>query len=332
MRLAAPPTDRVERFRRDLAALRWDNAAPLALAVSGGPDSLALLLLAAAALPGRVTAATVDHLLRAESTFEALHVEDICDRLGVPHAILAVTVRDGPAGVQGEAREARYRALSGWAAGQGAGWLATGHHAGDQAETLLMRLQRGSGLAGLSGIRPVRAEGGTALIRPLLSWTKAELVHLVAQAGIESVDDPSNHDPRYDRTAARALLARNPQFEPLRLARSAAALREADEALHWVAEALVAERTSPHSEGGWRVDPSALPRELRRRLLRWAIDRVRRDAGLDPIAGLDVETLLTSLEQGGGGSLAGIVASGGGPGWHLRPEPPRRPVKAASRP
>jgi tRNA(Ile)-lysidine synthase len=321
-----PSPDLVVRFRRDLEALA-EAADPLAVAVSGGADSLALLLLAAAAFPGRVRAATVDHGLRPESAVEALHVEDICARLDCPHWILNVSVPDGPAGVQGEARHTRYQALGVWAAREGIGHLATAHHADDQAETLLMRLQRGSGIAGLSGIRPIRRDGDLAILRPLLGWTKAELVYLVAQAGIEAVDDPSNHDPRFDRAAIRRFLSNNPQFQPRRLARTAAALGEAGHALDWAADQLAEDRIT--SQGGeWRVDPTGLPRELRRRLLRRAIAEVRQEHGILPpwTGSEDVEGLLASIETGGTATLAGIVARGG-PAWHLRPAPPRRPVR-----
>jgi tRNA(Ile)-lysidine synthase len=320
----APAPDLVARFRGDVAALAGGEPERLGLAVSGGPDSLALLLLAAAAFPGRVSAATVDHGLRRESAEEALHVEHICDRLGCPHFILPVEVSDGPAGLQAEAREARYAALARWASGDGISHLATAHHADDQAETLLMRLQRGSGLAGLSGIRPVRRDGGLLILRPLLGWSKAELVHLVGGVGIEAADDPSNHDPRFDRAAMRRFLRENPQFAPRRLARTAAALGEAEEALAWAADQLAEDRVTAQG-GAWRVDPSGLPRALRRRLLARAVAEIRREHGIDPpwTGGEDVEGLLAALEQGAAGTLAGVMARGG-PIWHLRPAPPRR--------
>jgi tRNA(Ile)-lysidine synthase len=307
-------------------------AGPLGLAVSGGPDSLALLLLACAAFPGRVRAATVDHGLRPESLAEAFHVEHICDRLGCAHSILRVEVADGPGGVQAEAREARYAALSGWAAAQGVASLATAHHADDQAETLLMRLQRGSGVGGLSGIRPIRREGQLIILRPLLHWTKSELVHIVGTAAIEPVDDPSNGDPRFDRAAMRDFLSRNPQFQPRRLARCADALREADEALAWAAEQLAEDRVTTQG-GEWRIDPTGLPRGLKRRLLARVLAEARREHGLEPpwTGGEDVDGLLLQLEAGDTGTLAGIMGRGGDI-WHLRLAPPRRATRQAERP
>lgn len=315
-----PSSDLVERFRGDLSALSEDTG-PLALAVSGGPDSLALLLLAAAALPGCVEALTVDHRLRRESTGEALHVEDICARLGCPHTILAVTVPDGPAGLQGEARRARYDTMCSWVARQGMKRLITAHHADDQAETMLMRLQRGSGVAGLSGIRPIRHAGDVTILRPLLGWTKAELVHIVGGTGIEPVDDPSNRDPRFDRVSMRRFLADNPQFKPDRLARSAAACAEADFALEWMAEALMEERCK-FDGGAWTIDPTGLPREMTRRLILRALASL---TGGAPVPGPEAERLLATLESGGTATLAGILASGGAR-WLFRLAPPRRAV------
>lgn len=323
MSTLAPPPELIARFRADLETLA---GAPvrLGLAVSGGPDSLALLLLAAAAYPGRTAAATVDHGMRAESGWEALHVEDICNRLGCPHTILTAEVPNGPTGVQAEARTVRYDALCAWAEKERVSLLATAHHQDDQAETLLMRLARGSGVAGLAGIRPLRREGATAIVRPLLGWSKAELVHIVSAAGIEPVDDPSNRDARFDRTAVRRLLAANPLLEPARLARTAAAAREADEALGWAADQLLEDRLTAQG-GEWRLDPSGLPPALKRRLLGRVLTEVRAAHGLPARTGSgpDQDRLLSALERGSTATLADVVVRGGAI-WRFRLAPPRR--------
>jgi len=324
----APSSELVERFRAGLERLTGAAPEQLGLAVSGGPDSLALLLLAQAAYGNKVEAVTIDHGLRAGSAEEAEFVGEVCARLGVPHSILAVEVPAGGEGLQGEARRARYRALRQWAVERGINALATAHHADDQAETVLMRLQRGSGLGGLAGVRAVRREGDLCVVRPLLDWTKAELAGVVAEAGIEAVEDPSNMDMRFDRAAMRRFLADNPQFEAARLARSARALAEAGEAIEWTADLLEAERCS--SDGReWRIDASGLPRELRRRLLGRAIAAVRRVHGLQPdwSGSEDVEGLLTALEGGVTGTRAGVMASADGDIWRIRPAPPRRQTR-----
>jgi tRNA(Ile)-lysidine synthase len=310
--------DIVARFRRDLDALTAD-ASPvrLGLAVSGGPDSLALLLLANAAFPDCVEAATVDHGLRAESRDEALYVGEICAGLSCPHAILPVAVPDGAAGLQAEARRVRYEALADWAAERGIAALATAHHADDQAETLLMRLQRGSGIAGLSGIRAVRHEGDLAILRPLLGWTKAELTQIVRQSGIEPVDDPSNRDPRFDRARLRGRLADMPWLEALALARSAAALAEAEAALEWTSDRLWDERVLADGNR-LSLDPAGVPPELKRRLL----IRILREFGGPTPRGEDLSRLVDRLETGATATLAGVKC-GGGNRWRFEREPPR---------
>jgi tRNA(Ile)-lysidine synthase len=318
-----PPPQPVARFRRDFEAL---GPVPdrIGVAVSGGPDSLALLLLAAAVYPGRIAAVTVDHKLRPESTLEALHVEDICARIGCPHSILEVAVPDGPGGLQAEARAVRYSALGRWVEAEGLSHVATAHHADDQAETVLMRLQRGSGLSGLQGIRPLRREGSMLVVRPLLGWTKAELVHIVSEAAVAFVEDPSNGDRRFDRAEMRRFLSGNPQFQPHRIARSASALGEADAAIAWAADRLWEERCT-RREDELLIDASGLPRELGRRLLSRAIGELRRRHGLEPpwTGAEDVEGLLSALEAGDTATRAGILATGGSV-WRLRLAPPRR--------
>lgn len=323
MSALTPSPALIARFRADLETLA-PGPARLAVAVSGGPDSLALLLLAAAAYPGRVAAATVDHGLRPESSWEALHVEDICARLGCPHSILAAQVPDGPGGLQSEARAARYSVLTSWAEAGGHAILATAHHQDDQAETLVMRLARGAGVGGLAGIRPLRRNEAVTIVRPLLGWRKAELVHIVAATGIEPVQDPSNRDERFDRTAVRRWLAESSLLDPARLARTAAAAREADEALDWAAEQLLEDRLTTQG-GEWRLDPSSLPAAFRRRLLLRVLIEVRAAHGLGAPAssGPDHDRLLSSLEGGATATLAEVLARGG-PVWRFRLAPPRR--------
>jgi tRNA(Ile)-lysidine synthase len=323
MDAASPSPAQIERFRASLERLAGARIQRLGMAVSGGPDSLALLLLAHAAFPGRVRAATVDHGLRAESAQEASFVADVCAALGAPHAVLPVEVPSGGEGVQGEARRVRYQALAAWAEEQYISTLCTAHHADDQAETILMRLQRGSGAAGLSGVRPLRNAGGLVIARPLLDWTRAELAAVVEKAGLTAIADPSNQDERFDRVAMRRFLAANPQFEPRRLARSAASLCEANEALEWAADLLEVERCT-RADGQWRIDVADLPRELARRLLGRAIAAVQMEHGVASGTASDLKGLLQTLEAGGTGTLAGVMASASGSVWTLRPAPPRR--------
>lgn len=318
----APAPDLVERFRRDLEAQA--GAVPaLAVAVSGGPDSLALLLLAHAALPGRVQAATVDHRLRPESAAEADEVARLCGTLGIPHRILAVRVERAGEGVQAAARGARYAALARWMEAEGIELLATAHHADDQAETLLMRLNRGSGVAGLAGVRaagPVPGSGGRLrLCRPLLGWRRSELLEIVEAAGIQAAQDPGNVDEAFDRARLRRQLGEAPWLDPAALARSAALLAEAEAALDWAAEPLFAAR-SERGEGIVILRPHGLPPELLRRLVLRCLRLVA--AGANP-RGEPLAALIARLRAGESATLCGVKAKGGET-WRFEPAPPRR--------
>jgi tRNA(Ile)-lysidine synthase len=322
MAAASPAPPLVERFRADLAALAGPAPGRLAVALSGGPDSLALLLLAAAAFPGKVAAATVDHGLRPESAAEAERAAAACARLGVSHAILPARVARR-ASIQAAAREARYAALAGWMAREGLPLLLTAHHLDDQAETLMMRLLRGSGAAGLAGIRPrVPLAGGASVCRPLLGWRRDELGAIVAAAGLEPVRDPSNEDEAYDRVRIRRALAAAAWIDGAALARSAAALAEADEALDSIADTLFAERARLAADAV-AFAPAGIPDELLRRLL------LRCLAHLEPAAaprGDQLTALLRRLARGETAALAGILCSGGAE-WRFAPAPPRRGSK-----
>jgi tRNA(Ile)-lysidine synthase len=282
----------------------------LGLAVSGGPDSLALLLLASG--QGPVHAATVDHGLRPESRNEAEHVAAICAARGVPHHILAVCLPTGS--TQAQARAARYRVLGEWCVANGLTHLATAHHADDQAETLLMRLARGAGLSGLAGIRRERPlRPGVTLIRPLLDRRKAELEDVVAAAGLRPVRDPSNASLRYDRTHARALLAQAGWLDPVRIANSAAHLAQAEAALEWAADRAAAERIEDCS-----CDPRDLPPEILRRLMLRLFARF----GVEP-RGPELVRLIAALRDGRPGTLGGVQVTPG-TRWTLTVAPPRR--------
>ncbi len=294
----------------------------LAVAVSGGADSLALLLLARASFPGRIRAATVDHGLRAESAGEAEHVAGICRTLACPHDILRVIVPAGGEGLQGEARRARYRALAGWMAGLDIRALLTGHHADDQAETLLMRLMRGSGVSGLAGIRArpglPGADDGAVLLRPLLGWRRSELAAIVGEAGFEPVDDPSNSDLAFDRVRIRHRLAETPWLDPLALARSAGALASADEALEALARQLAEERIEARGDS-ILLRPEGVPNAILRRLVVRCLRLLSPDA--EP-RGDQLSALIATLEAGATATLAGVKCAGGAT-FRFEPAPPR---------
>ncbi|MEC3948565.1 tRNA lysidine(34) synthetase TilS [Sphingobium sp. HWE2-09] len=289
------------------------SVARFGVAVSGGPDSMALLLLAARAFPGRVAAVTVDHQLRAASADEAAMVARWCAGQELPHSILTP---DAPVdgNVQAWARAMRYRVMEVWRAGQGVDWIMTAHHADDQLETMLMRLNRGSGVGGLAG---VRGRAGR-VIRPLLGVRKAALQAFADHEGLPHVHDPSNADPRFDRAALRAVLADAPWLDAQAAARSAGALAEAEAAIHWSVADLA--RAHVRTDGaGWRLERTDLPREYLRRLLVHMLAL----AGEDVPRGDSVDRAMAAALAGRQVSIGAWLLRGGAH-WTLQPAPPRR--------
>jgi len=208
----------------------------LVVAVSGGPDSVALLaLLAEWAGPGRprLLAVTVDHGLRPEAAQEALMVGALCARFGVDHRIRRWSGHKPQTGVQEKARTARYALLAEEARAFGAAVIVTAHTLDDQAETLLMRMAAGSGLAGLAGMAPRSTVNGIVLARPLLGVEKSRLVATCGARGLSFARDPSNDDPRYTRIRWRGLLPELAEagLSAGRLGLLAGRLARADEAL-----------------------------------------------------------------------------------------------------
>ena len=321
----------VTRFLADLARVLPEGPTPgepLALAVSGGPDSMAMLWLAATALPGRVIAATVDHGFRPDAAAEADLVAVACATLNVPHATLRPDRPIAGGNRHAAARLARYALLGRWAVHAGARVLATAHHADDQAETFLMRAVRGSGPAGLAGIRrryvmPIADTAATiTVVRPLLDWRRADLAAVVAAAGLPSVDDPSNADARFERSRVRRLLAAQPWLDATGLARAARHVGEADAALAATVDWLWRTRRIGGPAHQLRLDVADLPRELCRRLARDAIRAVRMTPDFDPAT--NIEPLLDALAAGKPATQADVLVTPRGTIWHFAPAPRRR--------
>lgn len=154
-----------------------------------------------------LVAATVDHGLRSEAKAEAAAVARICKSLAVPHTTLYWTGWDGSGNLQDQARRARYRLLGNWARSAGIDTIALGHTLEDQAETVLMRLVRGSGVDGLSGMNQSRQSDGLRWVRPLLGVAREDLRQYLRDQAVEWFEDPSNGDPKYDRVKTRQTLA-----------------------------------------------------------------------------------------------------------------------------
>jgi tRNA(Ile)-lysidine synthase len=278
----------------------------IALAVSGGPDSVALAYLVARWRAERgetpdVTLLTVDHDLRPGSREEALFVARIAKSLGLPHAILTWS-HGGSAtsGLQTKARAARYDLMAAYCHAHDIEALVTAHHLDDQAETFLMRLKRGSGLDGLAAIPEASVWGGVPVLRPLLEVPKARLAATLNDAGITFVEDPSNADLRFERARMRAngdALAKL-GLSPEALARSARRLRRAQYAIETATTAFLAEHGAVNSAGFCVLGQEALaaaPAEIALRALSRAITALGGRA--KPVRLSKLEALLDALQN-----------------------------------
>ena len=317
-----PDAPLVARFAVDLDRLS-PAASRIAVAVSGGPDSVALLLLATAARPALVEAATVDHGLRPEARAEAESVADLCGNLGVPHTILTLDWPEVPtSAVQERARDARYGKLGEWMRERDIGQLCTGHHRGDQAETFLMRLDRGAGVRGLGGMKGSASLPGhpdLILLRPLLDWSREKLAALCAAAGVEPVDDPSNRDHSYERVRTRDWIGQA-GIDEAAIGRSARHLQEADAAIAWAADREW-DRAVTETAGGIDCRTSDVPAEISRRIVARAVAALATEGDSD-LRGGEVDRLLETLRSGGVATLRGVRCEGGST-WRFRPAPSR---------
>lgn len=260
------------------------------MAVSGGPDSVALLLLlsewvAKGAKAGdrpALAAATVDHGLREGSRGEAEAVAALCDRLDIPHAILTWDAPKPRSGIQQAARQARYRLLFDEAQRLGGATLVTAHTLDDQAETVLMRMAHGSGPAGLAGMRPLSQRVGGTLARPLLGIAKSRLIASVRSRDLFVIQDPSNSDPRFERVRWRGLMSGLAQagLSAARLGTLATRLQRMEDALARRADDLAPELVTEDAAGALRLDFGRVlqePEEIGLRLLARAVEKVAPD-------------------------------------------------------
>jgi tRNA(Ile)-lysidine synthase len=328
----------------------WKAAPALLLAVSGGPDSIALMWLAARwrralARGPRLIAVTVDHGLRAEARAEARDVARLARALDLPHRTLHWTGAKPKSGLPAAARAARYRLLAQAARSSGATHILTAHTLDDQAETVLMRMLRGSGIAGLAAMASETEREGVRLARPLLQVPKSQLIATLKKAGIAFADDPTNRDLIFTRPRLRELMpalaaeggdARNLARLAARLARANAAV----EVLVDGAERYLALRDGKTGPGGFDCSAkafAAMPEEIRLRLLKRAIDRFGHEG---PAELGKVEALLSALDRAIAEgterrparlkrtrlkqTLAGALVSLIGERMRIEPAPPRR--------
>jgi tRNA(Ile)-lysidine synthase len=281
----------------------------LLLAVSGGPDSTALMVMAAQwrdALesPPKLVAVTVDHGLRAASKREAANVAKLARKLKIAHRTLRWTGKKPTTGLPQAARLARYRLLGEAARKAGAAHVLTAHTLDDQAETVLIRMLRGSGMTGLAAMArltklPGSGAGDIALVRPLLEIPKSRLIATLAAAKIPYADDPTNRDPRFTRARLRGLM---PQLaaeglDARGLARLALRLRRADAAIEAVVDQAMATLALAASTAEViRLDAGGffiLPAEIALRVIGRAVGQVGNEG---PVELAKLEALKAALD------------------------------------
>lgn len=269
----------LDEFAAAIDPLFPSSAKAVAVAVSGGADSMALALLVQKWSRGRgvtVTALTVDHQLRTESASEAARVAEWMAARGLNHVCLKWdegqrhSARESSA--QAAAREARYRLLTAWCSDHGVNVLAIAHHADDQVETFLMRLTRGSGLAGLAGIAERTDINGVSVVRPLLAFPKSRLEATCKAVNQPWVSDPSNDDDGYARTRfrkARQFLS-DEGLSDARLLATVGHLRRAQDAIDAAVSAIARTGLSRDRFGVYTLNASVLqdvPSEVALRLV-----------------------------------------------------------------
>lgn len=328
---AAPPYGELAAaFEHGLAG-RPTRRQPLFTALSGGPDSSALALLAAsfASRHGhRHTALIIDHGIRPDSAAEAARVRDRMLERGIVAEILKVGATAPATGLQAWARAMRYDLLLERAHREG-GCLLLGHHAGDQAETVMMRLGRGSGLAGLGGMRSHAVRAGVDVLRPLLGVDSAHLAACCREHGLATETDPSNEDRRFERVRVRgelADMARDGTALPERLGRLASAAAAIDDRLL----ALLARDgllPAPAPSGHMAV-PSGildLPDLVRNRALAHIVRQI--GAAEHVPSGRALARLGARLAAGQAATVGGAKFSPEDGGWLVTAEPGRRPPR-----
>jgi tRNA(Ile)-lysidine synthase len=325
----------------ELSALFDDfaNSRKTLLAVSGGPDSTALLVLAAQWRAKRMSgpeliAATIDHRLRAASKQEAKAVAKLAAKLGIPHHTLAWTGKKPITGVQEAAREARFAMFSKLAKEIGADTLMTAHTRDDQAETVLHRMGRGSGIGGLAGIRRRHTRGGLKLVRPFLDLPKTRLIATLKKLRIPFASDPTNKDTKYLRARLRKLapLLAKEGITSANLALMAKRLSRANAALNRISgEAAFALRAD--RSGGRAFEARGfllMPEEIGIRMLRGAVDAEGTE-GPSELAKVEAlyDALVSAYRTGEGlkRTLAGALVTLSGAALVVAAAPPR---KAAS--
>ena len=319
----------------------------LVLAASGGPDSTALMVLAARWRAARksgpkLIAVTIDHGLRKESKKEAVSVGRLARKLGIAHRVVRWAGKKPMTGLQDAARQARYRLLAEAARKVGATQIVTAHTLDDQAETVLLRMSRGSGITGLGAMArvaklPGSGDGDIKLVRPLLDIPKIRLIATLRAAKIPFAEDPSNCDPRFTRARLRELMPQlaDEGLDARRLALLARRLKRADAAIEAVVDqamdVLAVDAPAPQAMAFDAIGFFILPAEIALRVLGRAVTKAG-DEG--PVELAKLEALKAALDIGQKAnsgrfrrSLAGAMVTLAMPQIVVERAPPRRQTR-----
>lgn len=311
--------DRLAADLKSAAGKDWQRRR-YGVAVSGGPDSMALLWLMASLLPDQICAATVDHGFRKASADEARMVASYCRREHIAHQIL-IPPEPIEGSLQAAARAERYRLLGVWKGAEKLDYIVTAHHADDQLETFLMRLNRSSGVAGLAGVR--RKNGH--ILRPLLGWRRKQLLQIALDEDIPFIDDPSNGDQRFDRARLRKSLKDQNFIDVEAAAKSATWLSEADDALEWAVKQAI-ERWPDAGDINFIYD-DGYPPEIFRRIV------MRRLALHDPqlkVRAATMDAVISAMQAGKRAMVGSLLIDRVGKAstiWRISAAPQRNSAK-----
>jgi tRNA(Ile)-lysidine synthase len=288
------------RFKEMMLDFSDIDSEALAIAVSGGSDSLALCLLMQKWLNNhnrRLICITIDHQLRKNSYTEAQKVGETLKSKGLEHHIIQWTGSKPSSNIQENARIARYELLTDYCNKHDIKYLLTGHQQDDQAENFLLRAEHGSGLYGLSGIPKVTEFNNIKIIRPLLNFTKAELQDFLKKQNIEWTEDPSNLNDNFTRVKIRKILSQHPEWNN-KFAYTSNNLSRVRECIEYMLNQSIDDFVTLFPQGYASIKTKGfnlLPQEIRFRL----IERVLQTISIDkkPPRGERIERLLKKIEN-----------------------------------
>ena len=304
----------------------------IGIAVSGGGDSMALLVALAAHCGQTGTplhAATVHHHLRPEADDDIVLVQSVCADLSIPHAVLSWQDWDGQGNLQAHARMARRHLIAGWARRLGLSAVLIAHTADDVIETFVIRLARGSGVDGLAMMRDRFLAQGVLWLRPFLSISRTALRDYLREKGVSWAEDSTNEDEIFERVRVRKALPELAKLgiDPARIYTTTQDLAGARQALDYRVRQLMTRHINVAKTGSLRVDwqgLSAEPFDFQRRVLMQCFGAIA-GAGYPPRA-TAMTALFQHLTEGKRSTLAGCIVGFVGAELEISREPKAMPI------